>query len=105
MKKFKQTRSQQIVSWKIDPRQYVAEIKRQGFIAVYPSNIDPNEGELPSYTLVLKRRETRPTGFYREYIHIDSINGEKIIHKFLVEGSVIIFPEHFIKRKLFNNDK
>lgn len=103
MKKYKKTRSQQIVSWKIDPKKYVDEIKKQGFIAFYPSFVEPNDDDIPSYTLVFKRKEKRPKGFYRGYIPIDSINGERIIHKFLFEGSVMIFPEFFLKRKLFKN--
>jgi hypothetical protein len=105
MEKYKQTRSQQIVTWKITPQQYVAEIKKQGYIAFYSTCTTPTEGELPTYTLVVKRKEKRPKGFYREYIPIDSINGDRIIHKFLYEGSVMIFPEYFLKRKLFKNDK
>lgn len=97
---FIKNRMQEIVSWKIEPKRYIDVIKKQGYIALCPLNTSFDDDEPESYTLVLKRREKRPKGFYKEYIPINSVNGERIIHKFLCEGSVIIYPEYFLTRKL-----
>lgn len=74
----------------LESSEFIEELERRGYIALYHLCTEDVGFPLEFYTLVQSRDEETPNGYDIWHIPINSHEGKQIINRFLNQGDVMI---------------
>jgi hypothetical protein len=92
-RKYVSKRLQAIALLGLESSQFIEELERRGYIALYHLCTEDVGFPLEFYTLVQSRDEETPKGYDIGHIPINSHEGKQIINRFLNQGDVMIYPD------------